>query len=115
LIGRNSKLILQNNTARLNRLIKQLYYDENYHAYDDKLKGVGLGFVSLLLYLKVPDKFAVMVPSATKNVEKFFPNIKFGNKPSISEYLLFNKCVSIIRKHVKAIDPKLLDVYLLHI
>ena len=115
LIGRNLRLILQNNTAKLNRLIKQLYYDENYHAYDGKLKGIGLGFVSLFLYLKNPDKFAVMVPSATKNIEKYFPDTKFGNKPSISEYLLFNKCVNIIRKHVKGIDPRLLDVYLLHI
>jgi HKD family nuclease len=112
--GQNLKLILQNNINDLNDLIKQLYFDENYRVIDEvKLKGVGPVFTTLFLYLKDPERYSVLVPSAEKNVFRLFPKSVRG-VTNFARYHLFNYYAQTIRKKMN-IDPRILDIYLLWI
>jgi len=108
---RNKKKILGNDLELINKLIVEIWDKENMdidHIIGE-LNGIDCGFVSLIFYLRDPEKYAILTKKTGEGIEKLF-NIRLPKTPFKARYLKFNEYVNILRKY--GVKPQEIDTIL---
>jgi len=106
------KILEENSLEDLNEFFIEIYWKENIDKADEliaKLKGIGEGFVSLLLYLKNREKYNILFPVTEKAVKKIFKEEITGTFKD--RYLKFNKLVNKL-KQICNLKPQEVDIIL---
>ncbi len=112
--GRNQKLILENDEKIINLMFSQIYDKElldEVEIFTSKLKGVGYGFISCLLYLKNRKHYNIFLNATIEGVKTAFPEEPDFYGPFKNRYLRFNKLANELRNECD-LKPQEMDIIL---
>ena len=112
--GRNQKLIIENDEKIMNLLFSQIHDKENLDEVEvliSKLKGVGYGFVSCILYLKNREHYNIFLNATTEGIKAAFPEEADFYGPFKNRYLRFNKLVNELKNKCD-VKPQEMDIIL---
>ncbi len=112
--GRNQKLILEDDEKTINLMFSQIYDRElldEVEVFTSKLKGVGYGFISCLLYLKNRERYNIFLNATIEGVETAFPEKSDFFGPFKNRYLRFNKLANELRDECN-LKPQEMDIIL---
>lgn len=112
--GRNQKLIIKNDEKIMNLMFSQIYDKENLDEVEvltSKLKGVGYGFISCILYLKNREHYNIFLNATMEGINAAFPEEPDFYGPFKNRYSRFNKLANELKNECD-LKPQEMDIIL---